>query len=468
MSVFRIGEVDLDLQIVGAGVLHGALPPPELSHNWDFGAREMRDFFAFQEAGWRFRPQSDLDWSVIRQTNPDNVEAGLLAAHPWGGLVIIRDRVVVTSPISVGPPDAALGDVSELHPGAYLVHLRLPDSDLLGRIQQSLTALQAFDGGKTGIIAEPMLMYHLAVPAPTLDNASQWQWEQIGLTSAWGTAVTFGKRSDGIPIRVAVIDLGFDVHNTELIANVLWTRYVDYLGNVSNPYIRDNPHGTFCAGLIGARHNRIGVNGAAPECKLVLVALESVTTQVAVTEAIRVCWQGVSGQGDDGADVICSSLGVEDSSWTLSTGMKAAIDDAQVKGRNGLGTSIVWADFDSTLLINSGSLEDYAPIVCVAQCDQTDSAVHSGYGPGVDLVAPGQGVQGIVGLGTGAGSGCSYAAPCVAGVAALVLAVRPTLTWQQVTTVLTTSCIPPRNGPNDHEGFGRLDAYNAVVLAPNV
>ena len=51
----------------------------------------------------------------------------------------------------------------------------------------------------------------------------------------------------------------------------------------------DNEHGTFCAGMVGARHNNnVGGCGAAPESELMLVACltDQVGTQTTLARAV--------------------------------------------------------------------------------------------------------------------------------------------------------------------------------------
>ena len=65
--------------------------------------------------------------------------------------------------------------------------------------------------------------------------------------------------------------------------------------------------------------------------------------------------------------------------------------------------------------------------------------------------------------------GTSAAAPHAAAIAGLVLSAKPTLTSQQMFTLLTTSCIPIDTAfgaaPNRDAGYGVLDAYTAVQKA---
>ncbi|MCS7059538.1 MAG: S8 family serine peptidase [Anaerolineae bacterium] len=82
-----------------------------------------------------------------------------------------------------------------------------------------------------------------------------------------------------------------------------------------------------------------------------------------------------------------------------------------------------------------------------------------------DMVAPGVEVVSTFPGGVYAtASGTSMATPHVAGVAALVLSANPALTALSVTRVLTATAVPLSTTlPNNLSGWGRLDAYRAVL-----
>ena len=65
MPTFRIGQLELNLELVGAGVRHGVLPQTERRYAWYLNLSEARDLEAFEAAGWRFRPEADLDWRTV-------------------------------------------------------------------------------------------------------------------------------------------------------------------------------------------------------------------------------------------------------------------------------------------------------------------------------------------------------------------------------------------------------------------
>jgi subtilisin family serine protease len=113
-------------------------------------------------------------------------------------------------------------------------------------------------------------------------------------------------------------------------------------------------------------------------------------------------------------------------------------------------------------------------LICVAQTNSSDAKVSSGFGAGLDLLAPGARVPGIVWGSNSSAitklSGSSLAAPCTAGVAALVLSVHGGLRAREVAAILAKSCDPlgTATGWNKRTGWGRLNARNAVELALRV
>lgn len=83
--------------------------------------------------------------------------------------------------------------------------------------------------------------------------------------------------------------------------------------------------------------------------------------------------------------------------------------------------------------------------------------------PGKDIVStwPGGGQYTL--------DGTSMAAPHVAGLAALVKQAAPNINLNQLAQVITTTAVPLGDSiPNNHSGWGRIDAYNAVMSVASV
>jgi subtilisin family serine protease len=98
--------------------------------------------------------------------------------------------------------------------------------------------------------------------------------------------------------------------------------------------------------------------------------------------------------------------------------------------------------------------------------DSADNFEVTMYGPYVDFAAPGWQIYSTTTSGGYAtGSGCSYAAPLVAGVVAWMFGVNPTLRPDDVIGILTNTCVqlgPP--GWNEFYGWGRIN-FGAAAAA---
>jgi membrane-anchored mycosin MYCP len=91
-------------------------------------------------------------------------------------------------------------------------------------------------------------------------------------------------------------------------------------------------------------------------------------------------------------------------------------------------------------------------------------------GPWVDVAAPGTGVRSLsVGGGTGAPlDGTSFAAPYVAGLAALIRERRPELSAREVADRIVATARRPAGGRGDAVGAGVVDPVAALTVEPAV
>jgi len=119
-----------------------------------------------------------------------------------------------------------------------------------------------------------------------------------------------------------------------------------------------------------------------------------------------------------------------------------------------------------------GAPASYPEALAVGASDCYDEvASFSARGPGPfggvkpEVVAPGVNLRSAIpGGALGQGTGTSFAAPLVAGVAALLRQAAPYQSWDQLTSAMTSTAVPlgePR--PNSNSGWGRVDALQAVV-----
>jgi subtilisin family serine protease len=420
--------------------------------------QQQRDFAAFVNTGWQF----DANGDPLEDAAPAH---GLLARHA-DSLVIVRDRIVVGFEMDFDGSKivAAYPDAKPLSFGMNLYEFRfdLPQKDLLDVIGSIEDDLMAAAKGAVRFV-EPVIVYHVG-PISTLapvDVDDQWQWKAIGLREAWKT----GDDKKGDDILVAVIDQGFFEHPTQLKPQVHIRAYIDEDGTAIEEDLPQETHGTFCASLIGARddddEDGLG-HGAAPHCGLMLVALTDCVSSKGMGAALSLC-------AKEGARVISCSLGPSGGQWDKLDTVVDAIRAIQPVEGDSRGVVVVWAVSNNPQEIPDKSLERHEPILCVGSSNSREERVPAAYGHGLDLLAPGEAVGGIycadgIDYSSKGQTGTSYAAACVAGVAALILSVNNNLRWNEVVDIIINSCDPlDQNKKWDPKiGWGRLNALRAV------
>lgn len=280
-------------------------------------------------------------------------------------------------------------------------------------------------------------------------------------------------------VKVAIVDTGVYYNHSELIGNIAFN-YGEVRNNGidddSNGYIDDyygydffdgdgdpadeHGHGTHCAGIVGAK----GDNGA---------DIVGINWNVGI---LPVRALGANGGGSDadvaagiqyavhrGASIISLSLGGPFSSTVLDNAIAYA-RDAGVLVVAAAGNDSEDNDITPSYPANT-ELEN---IVAVAATDSTDSlADFSNYGSStVHVAAPGAGI-----LSTYLGdqlvtmSGTSMATPYVAGVAALMKAANPALSYADLKYLLMASSDQLDGLRGRVVSNGRVNAYRGVMAA---
>ncbi|MDR0712407.1 MAG: S8 family serine peptidase [Prevotellaceae bacterium] len=295
--------------------------------------------------------------------------------------------------------------------------------------------------------------------------------------------------STGSNVTVAVLDHGIDLSHPDLSTNMYPLSFDSENGTA--PQIVKGSHATACAGIIGAvRNNTKGVAGVAPNCKLMSVSnslVGSVLSRMKRADGINWAWQ-------NGADVISNS-------WSSGVSFQVindAIDNAVTQGRSGKGCVVVFSsgNDNASSVSYPASLSNVIAVGAISPCGQRKSPSScdgetwwgSNYGTNLDVVAPGvkiytTDIQGSAGNNTSSGTagdyypsfnGTSSACPHVAGVAALILSVRPDLTQAQVRQAIESTCTKlsgysyssnsghPNGTWNNQVGHGLVNAYAAV------
>jgi serine protease len=272
----------------------------------------------------------------------------------------------------------------------------------------------------------------------------------IRMPQAWDLTKTAGTQT------VAVLDTGIDAGHPDLTGRVLAGR------NIINPAASPNDdagHGTMTAGIIGANtNNGAGVAGVAWNVKILPVKVLDQDGNGYDSDII----DGVTWAANNGARVINMSLGGDGDDSLLHDAITAAVNK---------GVVVVAAAG------NSGSASpsypaSYSEVLSVAATDNNGALTSfSTQGNWVDIAAPGwkiisTGPRSLTPAGYlpyWTGSGTSFSAPMVAGVAALLRNKYPSYTPAQVMARLKSTArdAGPR-GLDPYYGAGILDAYNAL------
>jgi subtilisin family serine protease len=300
--------------------------------------------------------------------------------------------------------------------------------------------------------------------------------KKIGTTAAWDT-------TQGQGVIVAVVDTGVDYNHPDIKDNI-WinpgevagngtdddqngfvddVRGWDFVGHDANNPVQDNDpydgnfHGTHVAGIIAATgDNNLGVVGVAWKAKIMIVkALDDNGSGYDSDLAKAIIYAA-----DNGADVINASWGGGGSSQTVIDAINYA---------HSLGVVFVAAAGNS-----STDAKDFFPAnvpnaIAVSSLDPYDNLSYfSNFGDKIDVSAPGEDILSLQAGTTGyiRESGTSMAAPHVSGVAALIIALHPTYSNEQVRQALRISAtdLGP-TGKDDSFGYGRVSADQAVLVS---
>jgi beta propeller repeat protein len=331
-----------------------------------------------------------------------------------------------------------------------------------------------------------------------------WGLKKIQADKAWDI-------SQGEGVIVAVVDTGIDYNHEDIAANI-WTNSREIAGNGidddGNGFVDDirgwdcttcdgfflldcvlpkaedndpkdgNGHGTHCSGSIAAiGNNSKGVIGVAPKAKVMAVRALNDQGQGSDTDLVN----ALRYAADNGADVISNSWGGQ----FYSSVIIDAVNYAYSKG-----CVVVAAVGNSNLDVEGFCPADIPNVIAVASTDHNDQkSDFSNYGFKIDVAAPGGDStdsssnriysnilslraantdmygdgKNIVGTNYYRARGTSMACPHVSGVAALILAHKPTLNNEEIRQVLRTSADDVDNAGFDvNTGAGRINASKAV------
>ena len=290
---------------------------------------------------------------------------------------------------------------------------------------------------------------------------------------------------------VSIVDRGVDVDHADLAGNTAASRSHSYCGDGSALFDSFIDHGTAVAGLVAARDNAIGMRGVAPRAQLYsrrFLGCSTIANRVdAMTRDMADIGVSVNAWGDRDSP----SPKPESELWEL------AVERGAREGFGGKGVVYVFAAGNGHLRGDDANLAELSNhYATMAVCSVNANGTHSGYseqGANLWVCAPSDAARGglpSVATLTHYGryrddfGGTSAAAAVVGGVAALVRAANPDLTWRDVKLILAASA--RRNDAGDsgwgegaakyrdaaaaywfnrQYGFGVVDAHAAALLA---
>ena len=307
-------------------------------------------------------------------------------------------------------------------------------------------ALNVYDQSNAVTSVSPSILYKpFAISDPNPKEDEAYYLSQLQIASAQ-------KLVHKQNITVAVIDQGVDTQHPDLAGRILSTYDVV---NPANKGTRDF-HATHVAGIIAAdKDNGIGAYGINPNAKIMSVNVfdgNDYTSDYTIA-------QGILYAVDHGAKVINMSLGGTLYSQLLDDTIQYAISKGVIvvaaAGNSGTNEYDYPASYDGVISVGATNA-------------QKKLASFSTYGPGVDVVAPGDNIYSTIYHPTIGStyyylSGTSMAAPMVSGVASLLKTKYPTLTSYDVEQILedTATDLGPK-GYDIKYGYGLINPVKAL------
>jgi hypothetical protein len=308
------------------------------------------------------------------------------------------------------------------------------------------------------------------VPNDTLVS-QEWHLDNIGAQAAWDLA-------QGDPsVIIAVIDTGVQASHPDLQAKIVapYDAINDVEGTAEPDPGVESAHGTACAGIAAAStDNALGVAAICPKCAIMPIKLVRPGGWAATSADVRAfehAWK-------NGAAVISNSWGAA-TEQPVPAALEDAIHEAATSGRGGKGAVVIFAAGNGYRQNAAEELPSLDTVLAVGASTPDDHrADYSNYGPFVPLLAPAAAystdLTGMQGFAPGdyvtSFDGTSAAAPIVAGIAGVLVALNPQLTAQQVKAVLlsTADKVQPvdaqydASGRSKQYGFGRVSMLKAV------
>jgi thermitase len=397
--------------------------------NWPFASPDPRIGYAEDHLIIKFRPAHAQAFATLHRTN---VLADLTQE--------LNDPSVEV--VDAFPENGAQGGKPDLNRFKFLkLKSRTKPDEVIKRLTRHP-------------LVEYIELDHVGTGGATPNDpnyVSQWHLPKIAAPNVWD--ITTGSSNT----IVAVLDTGLNNSNGEFTGRTVGG--YDFVQNDSNP-ADDHGHGTAGAGVIAANaNNSTLVAGVDWKCKIMPIKVLD-----ANNSGFYSWWaSGLDWAVAHGCKVANLSAGGGSSDTTLKQSILNAISNGVIL------VTITHNDGVGTIRF-PGNLTN---CITVGATDQQDrKSAFSNYGPEIDLVAPGTNIVTVWYTGgVGYWWGTSFSAPQASGVAALLASLKPSITHEQVQTLLCAGAEDQVGDANDLAGFdnyygwGLLNAYNTLLLA---
>jgi len=287
------------------------------------------------------------------------------------------------------------------------------------------------------------------IASEALSDSYGWEHDALGTKELHSQGIL------GEEVIVYVLDTGADANHPDLKDNIDRQLARDF-SRSSTGWGGPNPHGTHCAGTIGAVVNGAGIVGIAPKVKIVPIKVLG-DTGAGRSDWIAEAYDYIRSLNKPG--ILSNSYGAPaPDSWT-GPALKRLIDAGYwfvaAAGNSGPGT-VNWPGA-------------YPEAICVGAIDSNlNRASFSSTNQTVDTCAPGVNIISTIPGGRYASfSGTSMATPCVSGVLALVwgeLTKRGIKIPNQMEVIKAIE-----ETSRDLGGVGRDDSYGwGLIVAKNL
>ncbi|KAF3938518.1 Kexin [Dactylella cylindrospora] len=288
---------------------------------------------------------------------------------------------------------------------------------------------------------------------------------------------------------VAIVDDGLDFKSHDLVDNYFKEGSWDFNdpGPDPLPRLSDDRHGTRCAGEVAAVKNDVCGVGVAYKSKVAGIRILSKSISDAdEAVALNYAWEKNNiyscswGPPDDGVAMDAPGILI-----------KKAIQEGVQKGRDGKGSIFVFASGNGAANGDNCNFDGYTNSIysiTVGAIDRAGGHPYYSEECSANLVvtySSGSGMDAIHTTDVGVNScytmhgGTSAAAPLAAGIFALVISVRPDLSWRDLQYLCVQSAVPVNEDDEDWQettigkkfnhkyGYGKLDAERLLDAAKN-